>query len=359
MQLIKRGSRGSEVVDIQTRLIKLGYDLGPTGVDGIFGKYTERAVKEFQQDRGLLTDGIVGEDTWRELVEATYRLGDRLLYLRSPFLRGDDVKQLQRWLNTLGFNAGPVDGIFGPLTEKAVREFQENVGLVSDGIVGPSTLGAFQNFKRILKSNEHADFPVREEEPPTSRGIISIFKGRRIAVDFGHGYPPDPGAVGPTGLKESEVCEDLGLRFGNLLDLLGAKVIYTRKKGEFVGLSQRANLANDFKAELFISFHVNGSTDPKAEGSSTYYFASGNHFSKRGKKLAQVIQEELVSSLERKDGRIHGKNFLVLRETRMPAVLVEPVYITNPEEEKILREEVFRQKIAVAVFDGLKRYFEA
>lgn len=346
--MIGKGSRGEEVVDVQRKLATLGYSLGSTGLDGIFAEETECAVKRFQRDRGLPVSGEVDEGTWRELVEATYKLGDRPLYLRTPFLRGEDVRKLQSWLNTLGFNTGAVDGIFGPLTERAVREFQRNIGLPSDGIVGDSSLDALHNLRNVLESNARVEFP----EGRTSS--VSLFKGRKIVVDIGHGHP-DPGAVGPTGLKESEICEDLGLRFGNLLELLGAHVLYVRKR-ESIDLSERARIANDARADVFVSLHLNGSSKTEAAGTSTYYFASGNRYSRKGKRLAELIQGELLSSLGRKDNKVRGKNFTVLRTTKMPAVLVEPVFITNPEEERLLREEAFRQKIAVAVFDGVQGY---
>ncbi|HAW60366.1 MAG TPA: hypothetical protein DCW86_02705 [Actinobacteria bacterium] len=349
MKLIGKGSRGDEVVDVQRKLATLGYSLGLADVDGIFADETEHAVKKFQRDHQLPVSGEVDEGTWRELVEATYKLGDRPLYLRTPFLRGEDVSKLQSWLNALGFNTGAIDGIFGPATERAVREFQGNVGLPSDGIVGDSTLDALHNLRNILESNARVEFPER------LTSSVSLFKGRNIAVDIGHGHL-DPGAIGPTGLKESEVCEDLGLRFGNLLELLGAHVLYTRKREQSTELSERARIANDARVDIFVSLHLNGSSKTEAAGTSTYYFASGNRYSRKGKRLAELIQKELLSSLDRKDNKIRGKNFTVLRTTKMPAVLVEPVFITNPEEERLLRKEAFRQKIAVAIFDGVQGY---
>jgi N-acetylmuramoyl-L-alanine amidase len=101
------GDRGKEVSDVQKRLRALGYELGREGIDGFFGPRSQIALKRFQQERGLFVDGILGANSWRELVEAGYALGDRLLYLRVPTFRGDDVLALQVKLNLLGFNAGP------------------------------------------------------------------------------------------------------------------------------------------------------------------------------------------------------------------------------------------------------------
>lgn len=354
MKTYKFGDSGQEVEDIQSKLLKLDYDVASEQGEAFFGEKTLVAVKTFQQKRGLVVDGIVGEETWRELVEANFRLGDRLLYLKASYLRGDDVRQLQKWLNRLGFSTGAVDGIFGPTTEAALIEFQSDTGLFADGILGKVTLDSFHNLRSILGREYKIAFPWEDKLKGAS--TVSMLSELKVAVDFGHGYPPDPGAVGPSGLKESELAEEIGARFGALLTLFGTQVIYTRAAHQFVDLSKRAALANRERADIFISFHLNGSSNPKAEGTSTYYFAGGDQYSRAGKDLATNIHGELLSVLNRPDDRIHGKSFSVLRETKMPAVLLEPLFITNQEEEGLLKDEGVRQKIAVAVFDGVKKY---
>ena len=96
-------------------------------------------MRVFQEARGLRVDGVCGRDTWSSLVESGFRLGDRMLYLRHPMFRGDDVTELQRRLNALGFDAGREDGILGDDTTAALTEFQRNVGLTVDGVCGPAT----------------------------------------------------------------------------------------------------------------------------------------------------------------------------------------------------------------------------
>src|ERR1051326_4553305 len=108
MNTISLGARGDDVRDVQSRLAGLGYAIDAEE-HGVFGATTQRAVREFQQRRQLIVDGLVGEDTWQELVEAARTLGDRVLYLRSPSYRGDDVRDLQGRLNLLGFDAGRED----------------------------------------------------------------------------------------------------------------------------------------------------------------------------------------------------------------------------------------------------------
>src|SRR5438105_10774684 len=128
MKTLNRGDRGDAVLDVQARLGFLGYRID-AHEHGEFGASTERAVREFQQRRQLLVDGEVGDHTWQELVEASYSLGDRILYLRYPYYRGDDVRELQAALNMLGFDAGREDGIFGARTDRGVRDCQRNVAL--------------------------------------------------------------------------------------------------------------------------------------------------------------------------------------------------------------------------------------
>ncbi|MHB1323650.1 MAG: peptidoglycan-binding domain-containing protein [Coriobacteriia bacterium] len=151
---IAQGGRGPAVEDVQKRLLTLGFDLGPTGVDGVFWGATLAAVRLFQQERGLREDGVVGDETWAALVDATFQLGDRLLYLKLPYLHGADVETLQGALNVLGFACGEPDGIFGAYTERAVGEFQANVGLRVDGITGPDTVRAIERLRHVWRGKD-------------------------------------------------------------------------------------------------------------------------------------------------------------------------------------------------------------
>lgn len=156
VQPIAQGDRGPAVEDVQHRLLSLGFDLGPTGVDGVFWGATLAAVRKFQHEHGLAEDGVVGDETWSALVDATFRLGDRLLYLKLPYLHGADVLVLQGALNVLGFACGEPDGIFGAYTERAVGEFQSNVGLSADGIAGPETVRALERLRHVWRGKDPA-----------------------------------------------------------------------------------------------------------------------------------------------------------------------------------------------------------
>jgi hypothetical protein len=143
--LLRRGSSGISVSQLQQALFVLGFD--PEGVDGIFGPKTEIAVRAFQDQRGLQMDGLVGSQTkaalsqlWEVSQHASVLDPDgRILRLGSV---GADVAELQHLLGVAGHDPGPVDGLFGSQTAGAVRAQQEASGILIDGIVGPGTRGA-------------------------------------------------------------------------------------------------------------------------------------------------------------------------------------------------------------------------
>jgi lysozyme family protein len=180
---IRQGERGPAVEDVQRRLRALGADLGSTGIDGVFLGATYAAVRAFQRDRGLAEDGDVGPLTWAALVDATFTLGDRLLYLHFPHFHGADVSVLQGALNVLGFAAGTLDGIFGAFTESAVREFQANSGLPSDGIVGPDTVRALGNLRHVWADKAPQALDQLRRAPARSADVLSRLEVRVVALD--------------------------------------------------------------------------------------------------------------------------------------------------------------------------------
>ena len=144
MQTIRQGDSGAAVEDVQQRLVIVGL-MPEEAVDGEFGSKTADAVRAFRSQVGLEDGDEIDEKTWSMLVDASYHMGDRTLYLRMPYFHGHDVLELQRALGALGFPSGREDGIFGAFTEDAVRKFQSNLGLPSDGIVGSYTFASIRN----------------------------------------------------------------------------------------------------------------------------------------------------------------------------------------------------------------------
>lgn len=149
MKPIRVGDRGPAVSDIQRRLSVLGRSLGPSGIDGVFLDDTVAAISAFQRDCGISATGEVDVHTWSALVDSTFAFGDRMLYLRMPYFHGSDVETLQRALSSLGFACGTTDGIFGTFTERALAEFQDNLGFQPDGVAGADTFAALTSIKHM------------------------------------------------------------------------------------------------------------------------------------------------------------------------------------------------------------------
>ena len=184
-----RGDSGPAVAEIRQKLTALGLLTSP-GRDlddprgARFDDDVDRAVRTFQQQRGITIDGIVGPQTYRVLDEARWRLGDRILsYTVSHLLTGDDVAQLQQRLLDMGFDCGRVDGIFGKDTEAALKEFQRNVGLSVDGTCGPATFKALDRLTRTVVGG--APHALRDEEAIARSG--SALSGKVVVIDPGHG----------------------------------------------------------------------------------------------------------------------------------------------------------------------------
>ena len=342
--LIREGERSEQVADVQARLRSLGLQIEDE--TGWFGPATRRAVMAFQQRRGVLTDGVVGPNTWDELVEAGWRLGDRVLYLKNPLMRGDDILSLQVRLNALGFDAGREDGLYGRDTDNAVRSFQREYGVAEDGIYGQRTHAALVGLR--------ADRPVtaanlREQ---LSRSERRGMRGVVVVIDPGHGGD-DPGCSGADGIREADICWDIATRLATRLVESGARVRFSRTEASGPDVEGRARHANGSGADLFLSLHLNSDLSQPAEGASTYYFPR----SLSGEALADHIQRELVA-LGQRDCRSHARAFPILRATRMPAVVIEPAFITNPDDAKKLGDPDFRAAIAEAITGALRTYFE-
>ena len=351
MRNLSLGDRGKEVSDVQTRLLGQDFDLGSEGVDGLFGPKTEDATKAFQQARGLLVDGVVGAKTWRELVEAGDSLGERLLYLRVPNFRGDDVLALQVKLNLFGFNAGPERGIYDEQVEHAVLEFQHNAGLLIDGIVGERTLAKLHALRKAETGGEGKKIPDRDAGYLSTRSLA----GLTIIIDPGHGGSDD-GLSTTAGLMEKNFTLALAQRLAELLRAEGChNTTLTRNDDETTPLYTRTEMANASDATFFISLHLNHNDSVDAGGAACSYFQRGHYYSERGKRLADCIGAKLADTGHTFLGSF-GHNYAVLREPYAIAVLVEPFYASNPGESLRAQQPDYVETVALALAAGLVAY---
>lgn len=357
----RRGDAGPVVAEIRAKLAVLDLlqvesdDLLTDASSVFFDDATDHAVREFQQERGITVDGVVGQQTYHALDEARWRLGDRILtYAPSRLIAGDDVASLQQRLLDMGFDCGRVDGLFGVETEQALREFQRNVGIVPDGTCGPATFKALNQLARTVTGGRpHA---MRESEAITRAG--PTLSGKLVIIDPGHGGD-DPGVAG-NGLDEADLVYDLASRVEGRLTATGSSAFLTRGvDGIDLDEVERANFANAAGADLLISLHVDRNENPEASGCATYYYGNDRygHRSAVGERFADLLQREVCARTDLVDCRSHPKTWDLLRRTRMPAVRVEVGYLTNPGDASRLADPDFRDVLAEAVVAAVQRLY--
>jgi N-acetylmuramoyl-L-alanine amidase len=340
VHIYRLGDVGPEVGDIQERLTGLGHAIDPDELGGRFGPSTDAAVRAFQQRRRLRVDGLVGPDTWGQLVEAGYRLGDRTLYLHSPYFRGDDVRELQRKLNALGFDAGREDGLFGEKTDRAMREFQRNVGEEPDGIVGLHAIDVLRRMRPL----EHVPSRALVREAEELRQMRTSIRGQVIAID-----PGDPGEPG-------ELCTySIAEALRDELEALQAKPLLLRAKEEELGPAERARAANEMGAVMCVSIELAAGV-AEASGPTVSYFGNDQTYSPAGMSLARLILAEIEREIGVR-GRLLRSAVSMLRETRMPAVQVEPAWTTNEREALLIGDPAFARGVGLAVAAGIRRFF--
>ena len=285
---LRRGQHGEPIRDLQRRLGAAGY--GPVGAEaGSFCASTEDALRTFQQARGLHTSGVCDEQSWLAIVEAGWKLGDRLLVLTAPQLRGDDVEDLQRALNHVGFDCGRPDGILGPATIRALADFQRNCGLNVDGICGRKTVHMLDVLRRQSGSGPGVA-SVREVE--SVRHTTSLHTLRIVVGQFG-------------GLSS------IGRSVARALRQQGATVMST---DEYDAAAQAA-AANRFGATIYIGFEARPNVCAEIS-----YFAVPSFESVGGRSLGAHLVRQLDGVLPVAP-TLRGMRLPVLRETRMPAVL--------------------------------------
>lgn len=351
MLVYRRGDTGPAVGEIQAALAHLGL-LAPRPAEPVFDQPTDWAVREFQQNRGLVVDGIVGPETWGALQAARLSLGDRLLSLAGRWYVGDDVTALQERLAELGFDTGRVDGVFGPLTEAALRAFQREYGLVSDGVCGPSTLRALKQLGRLVTGGRPQ--ALRETEQLHRSG--AALAGKVVVVDPGHGGSVR-GAEGH-GLDEASIVLDLAARLEGRLTAVGVRTVLTRGADSCPTDQQRAALANEVRADLVLSLHVDRADSPACHGVATYHYGTGSGATSTvGERLASLVQREVVARTDLLDCRVHAKTWTLLRLTQMPAVRLELGHVTHTGDAARLADPAFRDVVAEAVLVAVQRLY--
>ncbi|MGB8986290.1 MAG: N-acetylmuramoyl-L-alanine amidase [Candidatus Sulfotelmatobacter sp.] len=240
--------------------------------------------------------------------------------------------------------------------------------------------------------------PDIREAQPTSSGDRSLIRALglkigKIVIDPGHGGH-DTGTIGPNGLEEKDLVLEVSRRLGKLLETrLGAEVVYTRKDDTFIPLETRTAIANQARADLFVSIHANSSHDAAARGVETYYLnftsspealevaARENAVSEKSiyelqdlvkkialkekieesREFAGDVQSSLHSGLAMKSPAIRDRGvkkapFIVLIGANMPSILAEISFVSNPTDEHRLATSEYRERIAESLYRGIAKY---
>ena len=343
------------VAEVRARLHRLGRI--EDGRGDAFDEVLDTAVRQFQQERGIGIDGIVGPQTFRRLEEARWRLGDRVLsFLPGHMMVGDDVLALQERLTGLGFSPGRTDGIFGRLTDHAVREFQLNTGLPTDGSAGPDTFRALTRLTRTVSGGASTVLREQQAFDVLRTGVTH----KVILIDAG----PDHLKRGHSGsgLSEEDIAADIASRAEGRLAALGTTVLVTgpaRAGHTSFDESARAAIANEVGADALISLHCDAHVNPMANGLAAFYFGTQNGRAKSvaGHALAELLLEETGVRGAANSCGAHPKTWEILRLTRMPAVHLDLGYLTNPEDGARLGDPTGRDLMAKAITAALIRFF--
>jgi len=303
-------------------------------------------IRSFQQERGLHVTGELNESTERALEESRWKLGDRSLYLQNTqAMRGDDIAVLQSRLTEMGFNCGRVDGIFGELTESAVKEFQKSVGAKVDGRCGPATIIALLRLTKIVSGGAPA--ALRESANQKNRG--PALANKVIVLD-------------PSSEEhERDIVYDIAQRIEGRLLALGASVFLTRGAQNNPSEAERISFTNQNSADLLISLHVDRYRNPAARGVATFFYGSDQHgvHSIVGERFASLVQREICARTDFLNCRTHAKTWDSLRLTKAPAVRVDLGYASNESDADRLSRPDFRDTIAESFIIAIQRLYLA
>ena len=304
---------------------------------------SESEIRSFQQARGLSVTGLVDEVTARALEEAQWKLGDRSLNLQEPpLMHGDDVAALQSRLTEMGFDCGRVDGIYGPRTELAVKDFQKSVGATVDGKCGPATIIALIRLTKIVSGG--APSVLRESANQKNRG--PALANKTIVLN------PD---------GDDSLVYDVAVRTEGRLLALGASVFLTRGATNNPSEKERIAFSNNSNADLMISLHEDSYKNENAHGAATYFYGSEAHgvHSIVGERFASLVQREICARTDFANCRTHAMTWELLRLTKAPAVRIDLGYKTNPGDIGRMSRPDFRDVIAEALVIAIQRLYLA
>ncbi|WP_405097428.1 peptidoglycan-binding protein [Oceanobacillus sp. FSL H7-0719] len=312
------GKRHKDSINLKKKLNRIGF--GHITVTELYGSFTKKQVEKFQKQYGLKVNGIADPVTQKKIND---------IY-NSPLQKGKrnaQVIDIKRDLNRLGYDGISLTNYFGSWTETRLKQFQKDNNLPVSGIADVKTINKLKN------------------------SYITIY------IDPGHGAH-DPGGSG-YGLKEKDVVLDIGKKLAQeLRGYAGVEVILSRTKDEFLSLSQRTSAANNLGVNFFISLHTNA-LNGSANGFESFIY--NGSVSQETKKRQSDIHNHLASWLKSNNGindrGAKSANFHVLRETTMPSLLLEYMFIDNKKENNLLKNKSYRDTLGKITAEAIAKSF--
>lgn len=347
-----RGDISEMLPNIKSQMARLGLAVGDTE-SADFDRPFELGVRQFQQDRGILCDGVLGSETLSELEQARYQLGDRVLRFDPVrVLTGDDVMRLQTKLAGLGFYPGRIDSEYASRTEAAVKELQMSLGTKVDGITGPQTLRGLKAIDRNQDTGNLFALQERARVAASGTSLVGrtfIIEAATTVVDF----ETLPMTEEQSDL-ERRLTLDIASRLVGRLEAIGAGAVLLE------GDAVEVNRADSLGASAVITVTADISKSEDANGIATFYFGHENNSdmnSPTGQKLAELIQGEVVARTGMLDCRSHARTWSSLKRLKTPKVHVVTGYLTNPNDLENLQAPYVRDAIADGIAAGLQRLY--
>lgn len=330
---------GNRITYLRRVLCSFCKDQGDSGGDRYF---TVSELEEMLKTRFSKPEGIYYNiQGMFEDIEVDEQGKINKIKIGAKTFKGTEVRELLK-LNSTRFDYIPVKFLV-----KCIGT-GHGLGLCQCG--ANKMAGSGKNYQEILKYYYTGVYFGQMETPDCSKPL----KGVRIVLDAAHGGEVCEDNRGSTGLREKDVNLDIVLMLGELLENQGAEVHLTRDCDAAMALSDRAAFSNRKRPDFFLSVGQNSFPNSTASGTEVYYYRGDN----QGEKLSRLIIEELCKSLGIKNRGVRTAEFYLLREVKASSVMIQLLYISNPQDERLLADQSFRKAASEALFRAIKTYYE-
>ena len=368
---LRLGMTDRRVVGLRDRLMRAcegATGLSPATVDdpSLFDEDLDAALRTFQQNKGLIVDGVLGPETESALTQAQYTLGDRPLYFDAEHpLRGEDVVRIQANLSRLGFYYGHLNGVFCRKTHYAVIELQQNLGLEPNGVVDLETIAALARInKNITSSKAYSlrDYHRLEQATNALKQRVVIILPWATSGQTGSPVAPECFTA-----DQERITADVALRTYDLLNNVGASPVlvggsgYTTKSGEPVRtVGSKSEAMKGQTDAIVLTLHCDWNASDSANGVATYYWGNQDGqetYSPIGETAARYILKELVSRTGAQDLGCHARQWELLRYSDAPTVWIDLGYLSSSNERDQLEDPEHRERLAESILCALQRMY--